>query len=601
MSIVAVTGGYKKHMSLRTKAFLIVVVPLAAFLAILYLVISGVAGERFEEIEFQRARENAGRAAGAIKGECIDLSRLAADWGNWDASYRFVAGEDSDFKGDLIYPTFEDIGINFIAIVDRRGRTVFSSIYDLDEKVAKSPPPEFVGRISPESPILKGMEKPVSGLLRTSEGLMLVGINPILTTEGKGPSRGLIAMGRFLKAGELKILRDILQLPFELVQLNNSKYGGEWEGPIRELQSGRSIVVERMDKKTLASYTTLTDISGKPVVAVRVLTSGDLSLKARSLVIYITLFMLGAGLVFILLTQITIQRFVVDPIRRLVSAAAGIGNDSNLSLRIPEGGGEELSSLARSINEMLGRVEKASAEVVRVQKAREDFTSIVSHEIRAPLSTIKEGVGLIAEGADGPVTASQRATLDIIRRNVDRMNRLIGNILDISRLESGRLSIKLEDVDVRHLVSEVCTLMLPSAERKGLKLALSLPPDEVQSRCDPERIKQVLFNLIDNAVKFTEKGKIEMRVSSGNDFVRIEIKDEGAGIPKADMEHIFERFRQGSGDAVRRRAGSGLGLSICKHIVERHNGSISVTSQENKGSTFAVELPLDPPEPSGSG
>ena len=586
-------------MSLKAKTFLIIAVPLIVFLAILYLAVSDVVSERFAEIEIRNAGVHAERVAGAIKGEALGLSRVAADWGRWDATYGFVAGENSEFKKDLVFESFSDLRINLLAIVDRRGNALFSRIYELETQAERTPPPELVGRIPVDSPIMQGANEPVSGLLRTSEGLMLVGINPILTTEGKGPSRGLIMMGRFLNEDSLGIIKEVVNAPFDLLPLGYKGIPPGWAVPVHELENGKVYSVERESETELVAYVLMNDISDRPALVVRAITSSDITAGARTLVRYMALFMLGTGVIMIILTQLILQRFVIEPIGKLVRSASDIGHDSDLSLRIPESGSDEISRLARSVNGMLARLEKASDDIARVQKAREDFTSIVSHELRAPLATIKEGVGLISDGADGPITDAQRSTLEIVQRNVDRMARLIVNVLDISRIESGKLSISLEMIDMKRLASDAFELMRPVAGRKGIELRLSLPDEDLFAKCDPERIKQVLVNLVDNAIKFTDSGTVDISLSTGADLVRFEVSDSGIGIGASDVGHIFERFRQGSNQGRRRHGGTGLGLSICKHIVERHGGSISVFSEEGRGSRFVVELPMDPPEPSG--
>lgn len=583
-------------MSLRNRMFIIIAVPLVAFLILLYLILSNLIQVRFNEIERQEALGAADRVVSALQDKAGELGRLAADWGRWDAASRFVAGENPGFRRELSDETFLTLKINLIAFVDGHGRIVAAKGYDVLRREEVLPPPEFVGEVPADSPVMRGIETPTAGLLRTSDGLMLAGISPMLVNDGKGGARGAVIMARALGPEFLANLREIVRMPFDILPLEGA-LPVAWQSAAAQIAGGAGYVLQPVSGDVLLAYAGMNDLGGRPAVVVRVMLYRDLVVFGRTSLRSITIFLMTTGVVFILLMQLIMHRLVTKRIGQLSGAAAEIGQTADFSRRVPGTGQDEIGQLAGSVNGMLECLQHANAEIQRVQGVREEFTSIVSHDLRAPLGIIREGVAIVADGVEGPVNDAQKRTLDVVIRNTTRMGRLITNVLDFSRIESGRLQVRLERADMNEVVSEAFVLMRTAAERKGIGYTLFVPDRAISAECDPERLKQVVTNLIDNAIKFTDRGGVEVRLSAGDDTMVIEVADTGPGIRPEDRERIFERFGQAEQPKGSVR-GTGLGLTICKHIVERHSGTITVRSQVGKGTTFAVELPIHPPEPS---
>lgn len=244
------------------------------------------------------------------------------------------------------------------------------------------------------------------------------------------------------------------------------------------------------------------------------------------------------------------------------------------------------------------KIKEANRELMRLNQVRSEFTSMVSHELRTPLSSIKAGIDIVLKGIDGPVADAQQETLGIAKQNVDRLTKLIGNILDYTKLEAGKMEIAFEKMKMNDLVKEVYNLMRPAVERKDIAFTIKAPDKIIEVVCDPDRMKQVVINLINNALKFTEsKGWIQIRLSRTDGEVKVEVEDNGAGIKQEDQSKIFEMFGQAAHKGEWKASGSGLGLTICKQIMELHDGNISVSSIYGKGSTFAITFPTDLPLP----
>lgn len=234
---------------------------------------------------------------------------------------------------------------------------------------------------------------------------------------------------------------------------------------------------------------------------------------------------------------------------------------------------------------------KKNEELIKLSKIKTEFTSMVSHELRTPLTAIREGIDIVLTGIDGKVNKNQIETLTIAKKNVDRLTRLIDGVLDYSGLESGQMRLVKEKHDLKSLLQEVFQFMKSSVCKKNIAFKLTLPKYGIKMYCDGDKIKQILINLINNSVKFTkEKGKIELSATIDKDHVILSVEDTGTGIKKADFATLFEPFSKGAS----KQAGSGLGLSVCKLIVEQHGGKIQADPKLKKGCRFNVTLPLLP-------
>jgi len=225
-----------------------------------------------------------------------------------------------------------------------------------------------------------------------------------------------------------------------------------------------------------------------------------------------------------------------------------------------------------------------------VDRMKDEFTSVVSHELRTPLTSIRGSLGLLASGALGPVPANGQRMLDIAVSNTDRLVRLINDILDMERIESGSMAMERRRVEVRGLVRSATEQMEAMASGAAVHIHLDLTDAEVWA--DPDRGMQTLTNLLSNAIKFTDPGRsILVGAERRGEEVLFSVRDQGRGIPADRLDVIFERFQQVDSSDAREKGGTGLGLPICRSIVEQHGGRIWVESTVGVGSTFYFTLP----------
>ncbi|MCK5000843.1 MAG: CHASE3 domain-containing protein [Anaerohalosphaera sp.] len=223
---------------------------------------------------------------------------------------------------------------------------------------------------------------------------------------------------------------------------------------------------------------------------------------------------------------------------------------------------------------------------------KSDFVATVSHELRTPLKAIRESIAIVLDGLAGQVNEEQKKFLAVSERNVDRLARLIDNVLDCQKLNSGKTVLDLCDNDINETAQEVYGLMTRLAEKKGLNISMKLDGQLPKIKFDRDKIIQVLTNLVHNAIKFTEKGAIAIATGMDNNVLCVSVKDTGRGITREDMHRIFNRFEQISCNNHKKTGGVGLGLSISKDIIQLHNGRIWAESEPGKGTTVSFMLPI---------
>jgi PAS domain S-box-containing protein len=236
------------------------------------------------------------------------------------------------------------------------------------------------------------------------------------------------------------------------------------------------------------------------------------------------------------------------------------------------------------------------SESREVERLKKEFVATVSHELRTPLTSIRGSLGLLAGGVLGKLPPEAVEVIAVAERNVIRLVRLINDILDLERLDTGRIEMRFESLSLASVFERSLEAVQTVADQAGVSLESAAPSGLVWGDCD--RLVQVLVNLLSNAVKFSPRGGVvRLSASEAEGFADVRVTDQGRGIPLSFREAIFERFRQVEASDARQKGGSGLGLAICKSIIEQHGGSIGVDSEEGRGSVFWIRLPVSPHHP----
>src|SRR5947207_2897510 len=285
-----------------------------------------------------------------------------------------------------------------------------------------------------------------------------------------------------------------------------------------------------------------------------------------------------------------IARGALEPVDRIISEGREITDGRSLHRRLAEPMvKDELGRLAETLNQMMTRLERSFAALRR-------FTADASHELKTPLTVLRAGV----ERAITTPNLSQDtlATLEETLQEIKRMTELVDALLTLARADEGIAPLHREPVDLRGIVEEVRETGELLAEESGVRMEVATPPEPIVVSVDATRIRQLILNLLTNAVKYTPAGgSVRMQLGSANGRVTLSVADTGIGIAPGDLPHIFDRFWRADSARTRtsERPGAGLGLAICKWIAEAHGGRIDVVSRPGRGTTFTVTLPRELP------
>ncbi|HJU27651.1 MAG TPA: HAMP domain-containing sensor histidine kinase, partial [Candidatus Binataceae bacterium] len=292
----------------------------------------------------------------------------------------------------------------------------------------------------------------------------------------------------------------------------------------------------------------------------------------------------GAGMVFLL--DPNLPPLVADPAEQVNFALFAL-SAFGVWLIVAK-----LKSTQMQLKLTLSRLAASEHEARAANQAKDDFLTMISHELRNPLNSLTLSARLLATG--GPNQEQGAHSVAVINRAAQKLARMVDDLVDSARITSGRLTIQRESLDLAAVARAAIDLMAPSAEAKGITLNARIELERAIVRGDRERLQDCILNLIGNAIKFTPRdGTIEVAIHNGGRVAELCVHDSGDGIDADFLPHVFERFAQGGAGSSNRRGGLGLGLFIVRHVIEMHGGSIAVSSAgRGLGATFTMTLPL---------
>jgi signal transduction histidine kinase len=322
-----------------------------------------------------------------------------------------------------------------------------------------------------------------------------------------------------------------------------------------------------------------------------------------------TFILLLVGLGVALLATLLVRRRVVRPLEMLREGVERIGK-GDLTARLDINTGDEIEVLADEFNAMAAHLNEAytglerkvaertqeltlaNDKLAEASKLKSQFLANVNHELRTPLSSIIGYARLLRRETDGQINALQRENLEDLLRNAERLLGLIDSLLDLAKIEAGKIDVKVEPVRIDELIQDAAATIEPMLDKSAVRLVRDVPATIAPLSTDREMLRQIILNLLGNAVKFTDQGEIKVSASQANGDFKVSVVDTGIGIDQTDMNRIFYEFDRGRLANDGRYRGTGLGLAIVKRLVDALGGSIVIESEVGKGSIFTVTLPI---------
>jgi signal transduction histidine kinase len=473
-------------------------------------------------------------------------------------------------------------------------------------------PNDITSLIEPGSLLLDEKSAGHTGILVFQGNPILISARSVLTSEGRGPSRGTIIFGRNLDVPAIKALEDRTRAKIKIYPYNDPAMPEEVKVAKTNLQTAedKSVFIQTRSEDLIDGYSLIKDIFGTPALIIKVESPRAIYAQGRSSLNYMLIALILSALVFGILVIALIERLVVSRIARLSLDVSKIKASSDLSRRVHDKGNDEITSLSKSINRMITALEEAQKiqqkseealvrakdEAESANRAKSIFLANMSHELRTPLNAIIGYSEMLHEEALDQGQDYFSEDLNKINTAGKHLLSLISDVLDISKIESGKMELHPEKFEIANLVKEVEQTVLPLANQNNNLLEIRCDPNIGQMYSDKIKLRQALFNLVSNACKFTHEGTIGLEVMRQENYVTFIVTDTGIGISPVQLEKLFQPFSQADSSTTRKYGGSGLGLAISRRLCQLMGGNVTATSQPGIGSSFTITLPDPIPE-----
>lgn len=618
-------------MKLRNILFASLGVLAVIVMSVGYATTNHLVSDAFQQLEEEEISSHVLRAKNELHNQLHRLDLFLWDWSSWDDTFDFAMDRNEDYRTSNLMPlTFQEQQLAAMIINNGKGETVFGKAYNEDGS-ENQPLNQFLRDLMahPETLPTISDEGGRGGFVIVGGKPYIFAVRQIFTSAGRGTDIGHFLMARYISPALVGSIADDLVLDMTVfieaqtpIKLPSSMEENQGSSPVP------TIIPESKD--TIKGIITIDDIRGEPALIVQVSADRRIMRLGQSVsqlsAVSMAVVILAAGvLIFFIL-----QNRVLSRLERLNSQVQRIRISGHAD-RVNISGSDELAQLAYSVNMMLERLEsdqlelseardeledkvadrtkeleKANKELRTLDIAKNHFLSATSHELRTPLTAIHGFVKLMerdfkkhfsphleqqAELADK--VAKHLTNYTVVHNETKRLGTLIGDMLDLNKIEAGKITWRDKNVAPSQIVNRAAKSISGLIEPNGaVELLIDIDPQLPLVNVDKDRLHQVLINLLNNAVKFTENGYIKISAAKATDGVRFSVSDTGKGIRSSDIPRLFELFYQADrGNSEKPSLGTGIGLAICKEIVEHYGGTIKVESEVGKGSAFHFTIP----------
>ena len=533
-----------------------------------------------------------------------ELSLTALDWmvSELDAvTHGFAAGDDmydfiqekdvADMESLVLDSTFIDSEIDLMLIFSNGDELVFSKAFDLVE-IEEAPFPSHVGDQIRENGDLLDHESTSSkycGVLRTSEGPMIVASRPIITSKGEGPVRGTVVCARRLDVKEIKTLMGFTSLSLEMLELDEPTES-EYQATLADISEEDPIAIRKQSPKLIAGYSLIEDVSHEPALLFKVEAPRDVYQYGLTCITYFVGSFMIIGITIGVLVMLVMDKLIISRLTKLSNAVSRVDSPSSESTRVDAPGGDEIFVLTKNIGDMLEVMKEYQFRLKERERMATigELSAMVGHDLRNPIQVVyglcsilrKKVEDLKKLGVDESQISDLKYVDDELHEQMLYMNKIVSDLQDYAKT----IRLAPGEVDIRHVIEDVLSsVKVPSNVNVSVVFNEGFP----QLHVDVSLMRRLYTNLINNAVQaMPDGGDLTVKGRSTAEYAFVDIEDTGVGISEENMRKIFRPL------FTTKAKGTGLGLSVCERIVESHGGDILVESEVRVGSTFTVRLPL---------
>ena len=567
------------------------------------IIAGNVIDSSFRSLEQKEMIINVERFHNALNNEIKQLDAAVGDWSAWNDTYKFIGGENNDFPAtNMDNESMTNLRTDVMVYVKSSGIILYEKAFDYSEQKDMKVPMSLNNYFYKNSSLINfvDLNSSIKGILQLPEGSILIASRPVITSARDGPIRGAIIWGRFLDAHELNFISEIVSLSSSIDILTNSQATpAELRYAALASINENNIVIQPLDNDYVIAYSTYNDLFNKPVISIKITMNRDIYKQGVITIQYFQIIAIVLGVILSIALIIFLDKTLISRLNNLSKQVQNISKKKDFSTRIKISGNDELNDLANVANETIKIITDMNTKLEQkvidrtnkidvLLKQKDDFINQLGHDLKNPLNPL---VNLLPILEKNEQNQKNKEIIGVLVRNVNYMKNLVTKTIELGRLNSPKTTFSFEDINlVTELNAVIDNNKLMLREKTiGIK---NNSPDDIMVNVDKLRFDELINNLLNNAVKFTTgSGSILIDAKQDYNFVTVSIKDTGIGMSDQQLHNIFNEFYKA--DASRHDFdSSGLGLSICKRIVEKHNGRIWAESEGlGKGSTFYFTVP----------
>ncbi len=594
-------------MTLRHKTTITIILTVTMITLLLYAILYTIIMGEYISMDEEINEQNVIRAFTEINHRLASLRTLTAEWSAWDDTFDYMAGDYPEYIENNIFDnSFSTLRINFMLFYDIDGHLYHGEGYDIEKKEYIEIPPQLIYIFNHNGFKQERLDSGMTGIVSCEGRMVLISALPIQRSDWQG-SNGTLIIARYFDDYAINELNSSLVHP--LIPVDYNATDSYTKRQISDaIKNEKNIFVgHTTDSNALETYGIYNDIYDDPIFIFKISSQKQIYRQGKDTIMFILLYLTAAGVIIAILGSYIFNKYIISRLTNLTHEVSTITLDGDLERSVKLGGSDEIGILANSINKMLatifGRTEELKKTHEALKKAKEDaeeanetksrFLANMSHEIRTPLNGI---MGMTDLTYMTDLSPQQRTYLEMTRYSSNILLNIINDILDYSKIEAGKLQLENNEFNLKDTIEKLTRLTSTRALQKNIEIILDIDkstPSYVIG--DSMRLNQIMLNLLNNAIKFTEKGEITISVTQkdqSSNHIEFCISDTGIGIASDKVDAMFEEFTQADSSITRKYGGTGLGLAISNQLIKAMGGDIKVESKLGCGSTFAFHIPF---------